>query len=44
MAALAPMPSPSDRMAIPVTNGVLNNVRSANLRFLMGSMDENEQT
>jgi hypothetical protein len=33
IAAFAPMPSASDTMATIVTNGVLNSVRSANLRL-----------
>src|SRR5262245_41940705 len=33
MAAFAPMPSASEMMATSVTNGVLNSVRSANLRL-----------
>ncbi len=33
MAALAPMPSPSDKIATIVTNGVLNKVRSASFRL-----------
>jgi len=33
IAAFAPMPSASETMATPVTNGVLKRVRSANLMF-----------
>ena len=35
IAALAPIPSASDTIAMAVTNGVLNSVRRANLRFTM---------
>src|SRR5512146_1326405 len=35
MAALAPIPSASERIATTVTNGVLNSVRKASLRFRM---------
>src|SRR5690348_15175048 len=35
MAAFAPIPSASDRMATTVTNGVLNSARSESLRLRM---------
>src|SRR5512143_2321956 len=35
MAALAPIPSASERIATTVTNGVLNSIRKASLRLRM---------
>ena len=35
IAALAPMPSASDRIATDVTNGVLNSLRKASFRLVM---------
>ena len=40
IAALAPIPSARETMAMIVTNGVLKSVRRANFRLLIGLLDE----